>query len=92
MNLKDLLPSDDLDELFALMDSKDHWLLLIVDFLPVTAIIGALSKLMLHPPKSYRVSGLPPVIALPKKDISTSMIRYSTTKIACRIRHAGKDA
>ncbi len=74
MNLKDLLPSDDLDELFALMDSKDHWLLLIVDFLPVTAIIGALSKLMLHPPKSYRVSGLPPVIALPKKDISTKAL------------------
>lgn len=74
MNLKDLLPSEDLDEMFALLDAKDHWLLLIVDFQPVTAIIGALSKLMLHPPKSYRVTGLPPVIALPKKDISTKAL------------------
>jgi len=74
MNLKDLLPSDDLDELFTLMDSKDHWLLLIVDFLPVAAIISALSRLMLHPPKSFRVSGLPPVIALPKKDVSTKVL------------------
>jgi hypothetical protein len=74
MNLKDLLPSDDVDELFTLLDSKDHWLLLIVDFLPVTAIIGALSKMMAHPPRSFRVTGLPPVIALPKKDISTKAL------------------
>ena len=74
MRLKDLLPSEDLDEMFALLDAKDHWLLLIVDFQPVTAIIGALSKMMLHPPKSYRVTGLPAVIALPKKDISTKAL------------------
>jgi len=74
MNLKDLLSSDDPDELFTLMDSKDHWLLLIVGLIPVAAIISALSKLMLHPPRSYRVSGLPPVIALPKKDISTKAL------------------
>lgn len=72
--LNDLLPSSDLNELFTLMDSKDHWLLLVVDHLPVRAITTALSKLMVHPPKSYTVKNLPPVIALPKKDISTKAL------------------
>lgn len=52
------------------MEAKEHWFLLIVDFLPVAAIVSALSKMMAHPPKSYAISGLPPVIVLPKKDIS----------------------
>lgn len=74
MSLDDLFPSNDQTELFQLMDAREHWLILIVDFLPVTAIITALSKMMKKPPKSYAIHGLPPVIALPKKDISTKAL------------------
>ncbi|MFQ5539019.1 MAG: hypothetical protein ACE5FB_01340 [Candidatus Binatia bacterium] len=74
MSLDDLFPSNDLNELFQLMDSKEHWLLLLVDFLPVAAIVEALAKIMSKPPKSYGIKGLPPVIVLPKKDISSKTL------------------
>jgi len=72
--ITDLFPSGDKDELFTALDSREYWLLLMVDLIPVSSIINELSKTMPTPPKTYSVKGLPPVIALPKADFDAESL------------------
>jgi len=69
--ITELFPKNDQDELFQALDSRKYWLLMMVDLMPIGAIVAELSKRMAHPPKTYSVKGLPPVIALPKADFTT---------------------
>ncbi len=72
--ITDLFPSGDKDELFSALDSREYWLLLMVDMLPVAAIVNALARCMPDPPKIFAVKGLPPVIALPKADFDAEKL------------------
>jgi hypothetical protein len=68
--ITELFPQNDTDELFTALDSRKYWLLMMVDMVPIGAVVTELSKRMPHPPKTYSVKGLPPVIALPKADFT----------------------
>ena len=69
-HITELFPKNDTDELFTALDSRKYWLLMMVDLVPIGAVVAELSKRMPHPPKTYSVKGLPPVIALPKDDFT----------------------
>lgn len=68
--ITELFPQNDKDELFTALDSRKYWLLMMVDLMPIGAIVAELSKRMKKPPTTYSVKGLPPVIALPKADFT----------------------
>ncbi len=80
--ITELFPENDADELFNALDSKEYWLLLMMDVVPIGAIISELSKKMKKPPKTFSVKGLPPVIALPKADFDAEALARIMTLAA----------
>jgi hypothetical protein len=74
MDLLELFPQGDKDELFLALDSKEYWLLLMVDLPPAGAIVEEVTKRLKTPLKSYAVKGLPPILALPKNEFSTAAL------------------
>ncbi len=70
----DLFPKNDKDELFLALDSKEYWLLLMVDLSPAGAIVEEVTKRLKTPLKSYSVKGLPPILALPKNEFTTESL------------------
>jgi len=74
MDLIDIFPQRDKDELFLALDSKDYWLLLMVDLPPADAIVREVVKRLKTPLKSYAVKGLPPILALPKNEFTTESL------------------
>jgi hypothetical protein len=74
MDLLELFPQGDKDELFLALDSKEYWLLLMVDLPPAGAIVTEVTKRLKTPLKSYSVKGLPPILALPKKEFPTESL------------------
>jgi len=74
MDVLELFPQGDKDELFLALDSKQYWLLLMVDLPPAGAIVAEVTKRLKTPLKSYSVKGLPPILALPKKEFTTESL------------------
>ncbi len=74
MDLLELFPQGDKDELFLALDSKEYWLLLMVDLPPAGAIVAEVTKRLKTPLKSFSVKGLPPILALPKKEFTTESL------------------
>lgn len=74
MDLLDIFPKGDKDELFLALDSKKYWLLLMVDLPPCGAIVEEVTKRLKTPLKSYSVKGLPPILALPKNEFTTESL------------------
>jgi len=74
MDLLDLFPQGDKDELFLTLDSKKYWLLLMVDLPPAGAIVAEVTRRLKTPLKSYSVKGLPPILALPKNEFTTESL------------------
>jgi len=74
MDVLDLFPQGDKDELFLTMDSKEYWLLLMVDLPPAGAIVNEVNKVLKTPLKSFSVKGLPPILALPKNEFTTESL------------------
>jgi len=74
MNVLDLFPQHDKDELFLALDSKEYWLLLMVDLPPAGAIVEEVTKRLKTPLKSFAVKGLPPILALPKNEFTTESL------------------
>ncbi len=74
MNVLDLFPQGDKDELFLALDSKEYWLLLMVDLPPAGAIVEEATKRLKTPLKSFTVKGLPPILALPKNEFTTESL------------------
>jgi hypothetical protein len=74
MDLLELFPQGDKDELFLALDSKKYWLLLMVDLPPAGAIVKEVTKMLKTPLKSYSVKGLPPILALPKNEFTTESL------------------
>jgi hypothetical protein len=72
--ITDLFPKGDKDDLFTALESKEYWLLLLVDSHPVGAMAEVLSQKMANPPRTFSVDGLPPIMALPKKDFTTESL------------------
>lgn len=72
--ITDLFPQRDKDELFLALDSKEYWLLLMVDLSPAGAIVDEVTKRLKTPLKSYSVKGLPPILALPKNEFTTESL------------------
>jgi len=74
MDVLELFPQNDKDELFLALDSKEYWLLLMVDLSPAGAIVEEVTKRLKTPLKSYSVKGLPPILALPKNEFTTESL------------------
>lgn len=74
MDVLELFPQNDKDELFLAMDSKEYWLLLMVDLAPAGAIVNEVTKRLKTPLKSYSVKGLPPILVLPKNEFTTESL------------------
>ena len=74
MDVLELFPQGDKDELFLALDSKQYWLLLMVDLPPAGAIVEEVTKRLKTPLKSYSVKGLPPILALPKNEFTTESL------------------
>ncbi len=74
MDLLELFPQGDKDELFLALDSKEYWLLLMVDLPPAGAIVEEVTKRLKTPLKAFSVKGLPPILALPKNEFTTKSL------------------
>jgi len=74
MDLLELFPQGDKDELFLALDSKEYWLLLMVDLPPAGAIVAEVTKRLKTPLKAFSVKGLPPILALPKNEFPTESL------------------
>lgn len=74
MDVLELFPQGDKDELFLALDSKEYWLLLMVDLPPAGAILKEVIKKLKTPLRTFTVKGLPPILALPKNEFTTESL------------------